>query len=344
MRRGISAGTGPGEVVILTNFKERVRTNPRRLVFPEGDDIRVAGAVRRLADEGLIREAVLLGNPEKIRENARALSLDSGIYRTHDIDNLVKDVRYRNEYRKARNLSVLEGEILDDAMRDPVVIGSILLRFGEVDCLIAGLQTYTAHVLSTGINIIKADRQFGVVTSFLLIYTDNPQMGENGLILIADPVVNPDPSIGVLCKIAEAAAYFTGTFLNMQPRIAFLSYSSRGSGFGKSVDKMRIAAERTREKLGDAVVDGELQLDASIIPGIAKQKVPDSPLGGRANILIFPNLDSANIGSKLVQFFGNAKLIGPIIFGLNRPFNDISRGADESDIVNLAIISQLQAV
>ena len=338
------AATGPGEVAILANFKEKVRSNPRRLVFPEGDDIRVAGAVRRLSDEGLIKEAVLLGNPDTIRANARAMSLDEGIYRTHDIDALVQDVRYRNEYRKARNLSVLEGEILNDAMRDPVVVGSILLRFGEVDCLIAGLRTYTAHVLSTGINIIKADRQFGVVTSFLLIYTDNPQLGENGLILIADPVVNPDPSIGVLCKIAEAAAYFTGTLLDIQPRISFLSYSSKGSGYGKSVDKMRIAADRTRDKLGNAVVDGELQLDASIIPAIARQKVPDSPLGGKANILIFPNLDSANIGSKLVQFFGNAKLIGPIIFGLNRPFNDISRGADESDIVNLAIISQLQAV
>lgn len=304
----------------------------------------MAGAVRRLADEGLVREAVLLGNPDVVRKNARAVSLDDGLYKTLDIDTLVKDARYRDEYRKARNLSVLEGEILNDAMRDPVVVGSILLRFGEVDCLIAGLQTYTAHVLSTGINIIKADRRFGVVTSFLLIYTDNPQLGENGLILVADPVVNPDPSIGVLCKIAEAAAYFTETFLNIQPRIAFLSYSSKGSGYGKSVDKMRIAAERTREKLGNSVVDGELQLDAAIVPEVARQKVPDSALGGRANILIFPNLDSANIGSKLVQFFGNAKLIGPIIFGLNRPFNDISRGADESDIVNLAIISQLQAV
>lgn len=300
--------------------------------------------MKRLADEGLIREAVLLGNPDIIRGNAGRVSLESGIYRTIDIDALVKDARYGNEYRKARNLSVLEGEILDDAMKDPVAVASILLRLGEVDCLIAGLRTYTAHVLSTGINIIKADRRFGVVTSFLLIYTDNPELGENGLILIADPVVNPDPSIGVLCKIAEAAAYFMENFLNIPPRVAFLSYSSKGSGIGKSVDKMRIAAERTREKLGGAMVDGELQLDAAIVQEVAKQKAPESPLGGTANILVFPNLDAANIGSKLVQFFGNAKLIGPIIFGLNRPFNDISRGADESDIVNLAIISQLQAV
>jgi len=287
---------------------------------------------------------VLLGNPDTIRGNASRVSLENGFYRTIDIDTLVKDARYGNEYRKARNLSVLEGEILDDAMRDPVAVASILLRLGEVDCLIAGLGTYTAHVLSTGINIIKADRRFGVVTSFLLIYTDNPELGENGLILIADPVVNPDPSIGVLCKIAEAAAYFMENFMNINPRVAFLSYSSKGSGIGKSVDKMRIAAERTREKLGSAIVDGELQLDAAIDPAVARQKAPESPLGGRANILVFPNLDAANIGSKLVQFFGNAKLIGPIIFGLNRPFNDISRGADESDIVNLAIISQLQAV
>ncbi len=332
------------EVSILTLFKERVRANPRRIVFPEGDDIRVAGAVRRLAGEGLISHAVFLGGVDSIRENAAAVSLDEKHYTVCDVDSLVNSGHYRNEYRKARNLSVLEGTILDDAMVDPVVLGSLLLRMGEVDCLIAGLKTTTAHVLSTGINIIKADRRFGVVTSFLLVYTDNPALGENGLILIADPVVNPDPSVGVLCKIAEAAGHFSREFLGMSPRIAFLSYSSKGSGSGKSVDKMRIAAERTREKLKGVPVDGELQLDAAIVPAVANHKAPGGPLEGNANILIFPNLDAANIGSKLVQFFGNVKLIGPIIYGLNRPFNDISRGADELDIYNLAIISQLQAM
>ncbi len=300
--------------------------------------------MKRLFDEGLIKEAVLLGDAAAIEKNVRAMSLHGNAVKVLNIDDVVRDVRYRNEYRRARNLSVLEGETLNDAMKDPVVAGSMLLRFGEVDCLIAGLSTSSAHVLSTGINIIKADRRFGVITSFLLMYTDNPALGENGLLLVADPVVNPDPSIGVLCKIAEAAAYFTREFLGMSPKIAFLSYSTKGSGHGKSVDKMRISAERSREKLGDAVVDGELQLDAAVVPSIASKKAPRSPLGGRANVLIFPNLDAANIGSKLVQFFGNAKLIGPIIFGLNRTFNDISRGADVLDIMNLAIISQLQAV
>jgi phosphate acetyltransferase len=300
-------------------------------------------AIKKLSDEGLIREAILLGKRDVINAQARATGIPDNMYRVIEIETILREPRYRNEYRKARSLSVLEGELLDDALSDPVVGGSLLLRFDEADCLIAGLMNSTAHVLSAGIHIIKANRQFGVVTSFLLIFTDNPELGDNGLVLIADPVVNPDPSVGVLCKIAEAAAYFMENFLGIKARIAFLSYSTKGSGMGKSVDKMRIASERTAEKLKECAVDGELQLDAAVIPSIARIKAPQSPLGGKANILIFPNLDAANIGSKLVQFFGRSKLIGPIIFGLNKPFNDISRGADETDLVNLAIISQLQS-
>ncbi len=332
-----------GEGIILTVFKDRVRKNPKRIVFPEGEDMRVVRAVKKLSEERLIREAILLGGRDAISANARAVGLSSGSYRVIEMPYIVKDSRFRSEYRKARSLSVLEGDLMDDALADPIVGGALLLRFNEADCLIAGLTHSTAHVLSTGIHIIKANRQFGVVTSFLLIFTDNPELGENGLVLIADPVVNPDPSVGVLCKIADAAAYFMENFLGINGRIAFLSYSTKGSGKGKSVDKMRIAAERTAEKLKNCVVDGELQLDAAVVGSIAHLKAPQSPLNGKANILIFPNLDSANIGSKLVQFFGRSKLIGPIIFGLNRPFNDISRGADETDVVNLAIISQLQS-
>ncbi len=332
-----------GEEIILPVFKEIVRKNPKRIVFPEGEDVRVVRAVKKLSDEGLIGEAILLGERDAITRNARAIELASDSYRIIEMASILKDSRFRSEYRKARSLSVLEGELLDDALEDPVVAGALLLRFNEADCLIAGLTHSTAHVLSTGIHVIKANRQFGVVTSFLLIFTDNPEIGENGLVLIADPVVNPDPSVGVLCKIAEAAAYFMEKYLGINGRIAFLSYSTKGSGKGKSVDKMRIAAERTAEKLTNCIVDGELQLDAAVVASIARIKAPQSPLEGKANILIFPNLDSANIGSKLVQFFGRAKLIGPIIFGLNRPFNDISRGADETDVVNLAVISQLQS-
>ncbi|MCX7678409.1 MAG: phosphate acyltransferase [Spirochaetes bacterium] len=330
------------EAYILASFKQRVQANPKRIVFPEGDDIRVVRAVKELVNENLIREAILIGRKEIIISNARAEGLAEHSFRVIEADVFAKEVRYRNEYKKARAMSILEDDLIAEALADPIVGGALLLRFDEADCLIAGLKNTTARVLSTGINIIKANRQFGVVTSFLLIFSDNPQLGENGVILVADPVVNPDPSVGVLCKIAEAAAYFMENFLGIKGKIAFLSYSTKGSGKGKSVDKMRIAAERTAVKLKNCVVDGELQLDAAISPSIARIKAPESPLKGMANILIFPNLDAANIGSKLVQFFGKAKLVGPIIFGLNKPFNDISRGADEMDLVNLSIISQLQ--
>ncbi len=322
-------------------MKERVRSSPGRIVFPEGDDPRVVEAVVRLGAEGLIGEAILLGDRELIARRLGDFGSPGGIS-VRDIHSFRGDARYRNEYRIARSLSVLEGEALDLALGNPVAIGALMVRTGEAECFIGGLRTSSAEIISMGIGIIKADRRVGVVTSFCMVITGNESLGEKGILVIADPVVNPDPTVGVLCKIAEAAARFARRFLNIQPRIAFLSYSTKGSGSGRSVDKMRIAAERAHARLPELVIDGELQLDAAISPEVALRKAPAGPLGGRANILIFPNLDSANIASKLLQFFGGAALVGPIIFGLNKPYNDISRSATVDDICNLAVVTQLQ--
>ncbi|MCU0820873.1 MAG: phosphate acyltransferase [Spirochaetes bacterium] len=313
------------------------------MVFPEGDDVRIINAVLRLTREGLLKEAILIGNRDEILKKAGSNSRSSAGITVKDPEDLKNDQRLRQEYRRARNLSVLEGEILDQAMSDPIVLGALLLMLGEADGFIGGIKNPTAKILSTGINIIKANKRIGVITSFCIIQCENRNIGENGLLLIADTAVNPDPSVGVLCKIAEASVKFSRELLSIKPRVAFLSYSTKGSSSGKSVDKMRMAMEMVIQKAPEITVDGELQLDAAIIPEVAMLKAPDSPLKGRANTLIFPNLDAANIGSKLIQHFGNARLIGPIIFGLNKPYNDISRGADESDVYNLAIITQLQA-
>ncbi len=298
-----------------------------------------------LIKDGLLKEALLLGDKDEIEKHANSISCDFNNIKIIDIDTVKNNRRYREEYRKARNLSKLEGEILDQAMIDPIAVGALLLLLGEADGFIGGIKTPTAKILSTGINTIKANKRIGVITSFCIIQTDDKNIGENGLLLIADPVVNPDPSVGVLCKIAQASVKFSREALNIKPRIAFLSYSTKGSSVGKSVDKMRVAVEMVRNKAPEITVDGELQLDAAILPHIAEKKAPgDNQLEGSANTLIFPNLDAANIGSKLIQYFGNARLIGPIIYGLNKPYNDISRGADESDIYNLAIFTQLQAI
>ena len=300
-------------------------------------------AVAQLKSDSLINRAILIGNKDTIKEKAELVSLNIDDIIVLDLEDLEDDRRFREEYIRAGNISVLESERLDKAMKNPIIIGTLILSIGDADGFIGGLQTPTAEILSTGLSIIKADRRISVVTSICLIKTEDKNIGEDGFILIADPVVNPDPSVGVLCKIAEASARFAREFLKIKPKIAFLSYSTMGSGYGKSVEKMRIAAERAKTRMPEIIIDGELQLDAAIIPEIAKTKASDSPLEGKANILIFPNLDAANIGSKLIRFFGNAKLIGPIIFGLNKPYNDISRGADESDVYDLAVITQLQA-
>ncbi len=320
-----------------------MRANPRSIVFPEGDDSRVLEAVLRLVAEGLIGRAVLIGDRGNIERVAGANLATDGRVLITDPDAFVSDARYREEYRRARGLGALEGEILDRAMRDPVSLGALMLRLGEVDGFIGGVRTTTAEILRTGISVVKADRRAGVVTAFSIVTVNVDGGPEERLYVIADPVVNPDPTAGVLCKIAEAAAMFSRQFLGIRPRIAFLSYSTRGSGVGKSVDKMRLAAERARERMPEIDIDGELQLDAALSPEIAGAKAPGSALGGRANVLLFPNLDSANIGVKLIQYFGNAGVIGPVIYGLGRPYNDISRAATVEDIVNLALVTQLQS-
>jgi len=310
-------------------------------VFAEGDDQRVIEAAARLRADGLVREAILLGQSESIGRQLRPFGVREGIT-VADSRALANTARYRDEYIRARNLSVLENEILAAAMSNPVVQGALMVRMGEADGFIGGVRTSTMEILSHGIHIIKAERSIGVVTSLCVISSPDRSIGSDGLLVIADPVVNPDPSVGVLAKIAEAAAGFARSFLRITPRIAFLSYSTKGSGGGKSVEKMRLAAARAKERMPETVIDGELQLDAAISPEVAAHKAPGSALGGKANILIFPNLDSANIGSKILGFFGNATLIGPIIYGLKRPYNDISRAARVEDIINLSIITQLQ--
>ncbi|HOS41474.1 MAG TPA: phosphate acyltransferase [Spirochaetota bacterium] len=329
-------------------FKQKVRARPRRIVFPEGDDIRVMKGLAMLSGDGLLGEAVLIGNADIINENARTVELNKKVFSVIDAGKTAKNPRYADEYRRARNLSVLEQERIMNDVNDPIVLGALMLRLGEVDAYIAGLRTSTAQILRTGLNVIKADRMIGVITAFSMVYADSRErrfksvIGDEGVILMADPVVNSDPSVGVLCKIAEAAARYLRLYLNLEPRIAFLSYSSKGSSEGRSVDKMRIATERAREKMPEYLIDGELQLDAAISPIASELKAPENALNGNANILIFPNLDAANIGSKLVKHFGNAKLLGPIIYGLQKPFNDISRGANEFDVYDLAIVTQLQ--
>lgn len=320
-----------------------MRANPRSIVFPEGDDPRVLEAVLRLIADGLIARAVLFGDRDRIERAVGANASPGGRIGMADPGVLSSDARYREEYRRARGLGALEGEILDRAMRDPVSLGALMLRLGEVDGFIGGVRTTTAEILRTGIGVVKADRRVGVVTAFSIVTAGAEGGTDKGLYVIADPVVNPDPTAGVLCKIAEAAAVFSRQFLGIRPRIAFLSYSTRGSGAGKSVDKMRLAAQRARERMPEIVVDGELQLDAALSPEIARAKAPGSAVEGRANVLLFPNLDSANIGVKLIRYFGNARVIGPVIYGLARPYNDISRAATVEDIVNLAMITQLQS-
>ncbi len=318
-----------------------MRANPRSIVFPEGDDPRILEAVLRLVADGLIGRAVLIGDRGRIERVSGAGTSPDGRISVADTDALSSDARYREECRRARGLGALEGEILDRTMRIRFPGGADAPP-GGVDGFIGGVRTTTAEILRTGIGIVRADRRVGVVTSFSIVTVDGDGSPEGGIYVIADPVVNPDPTAGVLCKIAEAAAAFSRQFLGIRPRIAFLSYSTRGSGVGKSVDKMRVAAERAREKMPEIVVDGELQPTPLSRPRSRTRKRRGAPSGkGERAVVSQSRQREHRCKADPVLRQRTRDRTGHLRLG--RPYNDISRAATVEDIVNLALITQLQS-
>jgi len=213
---------------------------------------------------------------------------------------------------------------------------------GDFDGMVAGAVNTTADVVRTALKTVKVDRQTGLVSSFFLMETGMADMGESGAFLFADCAVVPDPDPEKLAGIAIATAVSARVILGWDPRVALLSFSTKGSSAHESVLKVREAVEKLREKKADFVFDGELQADTAIVPEVARKKDPGSLLGGRANILIFPDLNSGNIAYKITQRLGGARAVGPILQGFNRPVNDLSRGCSVNDIVDAVAFTALQ--
>ncbi len=323
-------------------IRKRARKEPRRIVFPEGDEPRTLKAVAEVQRLGLA-EPVLLGEPEAVRSALGSVGGDPDGLEVVDPGSLKgvgPYVRALLDRRRAKGMTEAEAR---ERVRDPLFRGALMVALEEVDGSVAGAVNSTGDVLRAGIQCVGTQQGIKVVSSsFYMVTRDFRGRGEE-ILTFTDGAVIPDPSAERLAHIAAGASRARRLVVGDSPVVAFLSYSTKGSAEGKSVTKVREALEIFRDMEPGTPADGEFQADTALIQEVARRKAPHSAVGGDANVLVFPDLDAGNIAYKLVERLAGAGAVGPIVQGLRRPCNDLSRGAGPEEIVDVTCITALMA-
>ena len=330
---------------LISEIIARAKANKQRIVLPEGTEERTLKAADQLlADE--VAELIIIGNPTEIKGLAEKFEL-TNIEKATIIDpeNHPKKEEYAQllcELRKKKGMTIEEARKLVLA---PLYLGCLIIKAGDADGQLAGAQNTTGNVLRPALQIIKTSPGISCVSGAMLMVTQTPQYGENGVLVVGDVAVTPMPDAAQLSQIAVCTAQTAKAVAGFEtPRVAMLSFSTKGSAKHEVVDKVTEALALAKELDPNLKIDGELQADAALVPSVGNSKAPGSEIAGKANVLVFPNLEVGNIAYKLVERLGNADAIGPILQGIARPVNDLSRGCSIDDIYKMVAITANQAI
>jgi phosphate acetyltransferase len=326
---------------VLGFLKNKAKAKYRKVVLPESTDERVLKAAHICIQEKLA-QITLVGNKEKLTAVAQQHGYDLSGATFFDplLENIEPLAQVYYNRRKHKGATLEEARALMKS--DAVFAGAALVGAGVVDGMVCGCVTETAKVIKAALFCIGMKKGISLVSSYFMMVLPDATFGENGVLFYADCGVNPNPNAEQLADIAKCTADSLQQIIGKQARIGMLSFSTKGSAKHPDVDKVIQATAIAKQKYPELLIDGELQLDAAVIPAIGKRKAPGSTVAGNANVLIFPDLDAGNIGYKLTERFAKAYAFGPILQGLDKPVNDLSRGASAEDIVNVVAITELQ--
>ncbi len=331
-------------MTFIEQIKKRAKEDIKTIVLPEAEDIRTLEATRDVLKEQYAK-IILIGNKQKIEEKAESNNIDISGAKIVDPENSEKYEEYVNllyDLRKHKGMTI---EKAKELVKDPVYFGMLMVKDknSEADGLVSGAIHSTSDTLRPALQILKTAPGTKLVSAFFVMVVPDCEYGENGTFVFGDCGLNENPDEEALSEIAISSSKSFKQLVQKEPKVAMLSYSTHGSAKSELTEKVINATKKVEEKMPELLVDGELQLDAAILPEIAEFKAPNSKIKGNANVLIFPNLDAGNIGYKLVQRLGKAEAYGPLCQGIARPVNDLSRGCSSKDIAGVVAITAVQA-
>ena len=329
-------------MAFIDDIKQRAKNDIKTIVLPESTDIRVLTATDSILKQGFAR-IILVGNKESILKKANENKLNIEEAEIIDPANSEKYDEFVNNFFELRKKKGISIEKSKEMMLDPVYFGMMMVKLGYADGLVSGAAHSTSDTLRPALQILKTAPDTKLVSAFFLMVVPNCEYGENGTFIFSDSGLNENPDSEALSEIAISSSKSFEQLVGKQSKVAMLSYSTYGSAKSELTDKVIKATELVREKAPNLIVDGELQLDAAIIPEIAESKAHGSPVAGKANTLIFPDLNAGNIGYKLVQRLAKAEAYGPLCQGIAKPVNDLSRGCNSTDIEGVVAITAVQS-